>query len=149
MENKENTQPKFTPGPWEAGSNPAMATVLDDQEGKAIYQKGKGGCHHIGWANIHDDEGKLDMETALANAALIAAAPELYANEKTNLEVLKNLTVVYEEMENLVATDADVQNVLGPQVTVDVVHGIVIRLRQRIEATEKILAKARGEDENG
>ena len=69
---------KFTPGPWEAGSNPAMATVLDDQEGKAIYQKGKGGCHHIGWANIHDDEGKLDMETALANAALIAAAPEMY-----------------------------------------------------------------------
>lgn len=137
---------KFTPGPWEAGRNPAMATVLDDQEGKAIYLQGKGGCHHIAWANIHDDEGKLDMEAALANAALIAVAPELYANENANLEVLKNLTVVYEEMENLVATDADVQNVLGPQVTTDVVHGIVIRLRQRIEATEKILAKARGED---
>lgn len=68
---------KFTPGPWKAGRNPAMATVLDDHEGKAIYSRGGG--HHIAWANIHDDEGKLDMDTALANAALIAAAPEMYA----------------------------------------------------------------------
>lgn len=78
-EKQRKPQAKFTPGPWEAGRNPAMATVLDNREGKAIYQKGKGGCRHIGWANIHDDEGKLDMDTALANAALIAAAPEMYA----------------------------------------------------------------------
>lgn len=37
---------KFTQGPWEAGCNPAMATVLDGHEGKAIYPKE--GNHHIG-----------------------------------------------------------------------------------------------------
>lgn len=118
---------KFTPGPWFASGQLIFA------ESKKCPIAAVNGL----WL--------LTGNTFEANAALIAAAPELYANEEANLEVLKNLTVVYEEMENLVATDADVQNVLGPQVTTDVVHGIVIRLRQRIEATEKILAKARGE----
>lgn len=117
-ENKENANSKFTPGPWEAGRNPAMATVLDDQEGKAIYQKGKDGCHHIGWANIHDDEGKLDMETAIANAALIAASPEMYA-------LLSNIL-------NDLETDGSIS--LDDNAANDI---------------RMLLAKARGEGENG
>lgn len=126
MENKENTQPKFTPGPWRRSAFEDDWAIRGAKCDRVIARP------------------NCNFDDASANAALIAAAPELYANEEANLEVLKILVVVYQEIENLVATDADVQNVLGPQVTTDVVHGIVFRLRQRIEATEKILAKARG-----
>ena len=68
---------KFTKGPWEAGCNPIMATMLDGKEGKTIYPED--GTYHIAWANIHNEDGELDMETALANARLIAAAPEMHA----------------------------------------------------------------------
>lgn len=70
-------KPKFTEGPWRAGKNPCMTTVLDEHEGKAIYPEE--GCHHIAWANALTEDGDLAMDTALANAALIAAAPEMYA----------------------------------------------------------------------
>lgn len=67
---------KFSKGPWRAGKNPYMTTVLSGQEGKAIYPED--GSHHIAWANAYTEEGKIDMVTALANAALIAAAPDMY-----------------------------------------------------------------------
>ena len=70
------TEPKFTQEPWVAGTNPCMTTVLDGHEGKAIYPKD--GSNHIAWANAENEDGEIDMQTALANAALIAAAPELY-----------------------------------------------------------------------
>lgn len=120
---------KFTPGPWFAS-------------GQLIFAESQ--KHPIPIAAVNG-LWLLTGNTFEDNAALIAAAPELYANEEANLEVLKILVVVYEEIENLVATDADVKNVLGPQVTTDVVHGIVIRLRKRIETTEKLLAKVNGE----
>ena len=70
------SETKFTPGPWKAGKNPCMTTILDGHEGKAIYPKES--SYHIAWANAENSNGDLDIETALANAALIAAAPELY-----------------------------------------------------------------------
>ena len=70
------SKPKFTPGPWKAGKNACMTTVLDGHEGKTIYPKGS--SYHIAWANAENSNGDLDIETALANAALIAAAPEMY-----------------------------------------------------------------------
>ena len=69
-------KPKFTPGPWKAGKNPFTTTILDGHEGKAIYPKESN--YHIAWANAENSNGDLDIETALANARLIAAAPELY-----------------------------------------------------------------------
>ena len=71
------SEPKFTPGPWEPGRNTAFSTVLDNYEGKAIYPKV--GNHHIAWANVATEDGEVDMEMACANAALIAAAPEMFA----------------------------------------------------------------------
>lgn len=65
----------FTPGPWEAGKNPCMTTILDGHEGKAIYSKESSYC--IAWANAENADGDLDIETALANARVIAAAPDL------------------------------------------------------------------------
>lgn len=111
------SETKFTPGPWVAGGNPSMATVLDDHEGKAIYPKN--GYHHIGWANIHDEEGKLDMETALANAALIAAAPSMY-------KLLEGLIPVIERFNSAVP--------LGPMAALS-----------WIDYINDVLAKARGE----
>ena len=77
-------QTKFTPGPWKSGKNPCMTTVLDGYEGKAIYSKN--GSYHIAWANAENEDGEIDIQTALANANLIAAAPEMYAE----LDHLKN-----------------------------------------------------------
>ena len=126
--------PKFTPGPWEAGRNPAMATVLDGHEGKAIYPSG--GDHHIGWANIYDDEGKLDMETALANAALIAQCPSLYENEERNLESLRTLLHFVE----MITKSCD----MNPVMRITALSGIV-DTKERIAETEQLLAKCRGE----
>ena len=77
---------KFTKGPWKAGKNPYMTTVLDGHEGKAIYQDDENNPHHLAWANAENADGDLDMETALANASLIAAAPEMYEMLKSLLD---------------------------------------------------------------
>lgn len=69
-------EPKFTSGPWKAGKNPYMTTILDGHEVKAIYPDES--SYHIAWANAENSDGDLDIETALANAALISAAPEMY-----------------------------------------------------------------------
>lgn len=143
----QNIKPKFTPRPWRFRDKTygkyRFLTVVNDASPMVIIAN-MPSLHDI---PLREWKNAYDIDEVAANAALIVSAPELYANEEANLEVLKILVVVYQEIENLVATDADVQNVLGPQVTTDVVHGIVFRLRQRIEATEKILAKARGEAE--
>lgn len=79
---KKRTE-RFTPGPWKPGLNKAFSTVLDGYEGKAIYPSK--GNNHIAWANIAKGNGHIDMEMAVANARLIAAAPEMY-------DFLKSLT---------------------------------------------------------
>ena len=78
----------FTPGPWEAGKNPCMTTILDGYEGKTVYPKESN--HHIAWANAENSDGDLDIETALANAALIAAAPEMYEALKTACSIMQD-----------------------------------------------------------
>lgn len=72
----------FTPGPWEA----ATADNLD-QDGVAVYYRNKGGmrvtlasCRYLGTA---------DPAPALANAALIAAAPVLLAENERLRDALK------------------------------------------------------------
>ena len=75
----------FTPGPWSAGRNPAFTTVLDGQEGKAIYNSDN---YHVAWANAFDGD-VLRIDTAIANAALIAAAPEMYAELKDLLDAME------------------------------------------------------------
>lgn len=78
---------KFTPGPWEAGKNPCMTTVLDGKEGKTIYPKGS--FYHIAWTNAENSDGDFDIKTALANASLIAAAPEMYEQLDFFLDYIK------------------------------------------------------------
>lgn len=94
-------KPKFTEGPWRAGKNPCMTTVLDEHEGKAIYPEE--GNHHIAWANALTDDGDLDMDTALANAALIAAAPEMYAMLEDMLNMFAEESVEYGMIQKLLA----------------------------------------------
>lgn len=63
MENKENTQPKFSPGPWFAS-------------GQLIFAESKKCPIVIAAVN---GLWLLTGNTFEANAALIAAAPEMYA----------------------------------------------------------------------
>ena len=70
MENKENIQPKFTPGPW-------YCTDLG-QIGKTGYKKHPICLASFHWAAVGNDEEMM------ANAKLATAAPEMY-------EVLKML----------------------------------------------------------
>lgn len=63
MENKENTQPKFLPGPWFAS-------------GQLIFAESKKRPIAIAAVN---GLWLLTGNTFEANAALIAAAPEMYA----------------------------------------------------------------------
>lgn len=81
---------KFTPGPWKAGRNKAFSTVLDWEEGKAIYA---GEIYHVGWANARNENGEIDLERAVANAVLMGAAPELLASLEEALELIED--VVY------------------------------------------------------
>ena len=81
-------KPKFTPGPWQAGKNPFTTTILDGHEGKAIYPKESN--YHIAWANAENSNGDLDIETALANARLIAVAPEMYAELERIADILED-----------------------------------------------------------
>lgn len=111
-------KPKFTPGPWVPGRNPAMATILYGHEGKAIYPKDSN--HHIAWANVFDEEGELCMNEALANAALIAAAPEMYAL----------LKLVHDDAFETLNEAGDAIIVISPDL---------------IERINLLLAKARGE----
>lgn len=64
---------KFTPGPWEAGKNPYMCDLVEDY-GKSIYV----GNDSIAWAKVKNPNSKKAIQKAIANAALIAAAPEMY-----------------------------------------------------------------------
>ena len=66
MENKENTKPKFTPGPWSIE--------------KSEYPDGAGYCYiNAKDKNIGGDVIVFQGINNMANAALIAAAPEMYA----------------------------------------------------------------------
>ena len=85
---EEMSKTKFTPGPWEAGENACMTTILDGHEGKTIYPQGS--SYHIAWTNAETSDGNLDIETALANARLIAAAPEMYEELERIADILED-----------------------------------------------------------
>lgn len=63
-------KPKFTKGPWQAG-RPDMATLVDGAKSKWIYA-GDTYCAIASGADIDD------WYEVMANAHLIAAAPEMY-----------------------------------------------------------------------
>lgn len=60
MENKENTQPKFTPGPWRRSAFEDDWAIRDAKCDRVIARP------------------NCNFDDASANAALIAAAPEMY-----------------------------------------------------------------------
>lgn len=68
MENKENTQPKFTPGPWKAHGT-------SQQDFVTTAWKAKGGTDS---PPSPEYICKLGNDNGFYNAALIAAAPEMY-----------------------------------------------------------------------
>lgn len=67
--------PTFTPGPWKAG-RADMATIVDGFDSKWIYGPGEvEDCRYIAVASGRECE----WPEVMANAHLIASAPDLYA----------------------------------------------------------------------
>ena len=97
---------KFTPGPWR----------VDESH---IYGSINAGRRHVAMANFyncHDEEVRVTREQQEANAQLISAAPDLYANLSRALDALQR------------ADDYGVSGLCG-----------------LIEDASDVLAKARGE----
>lgn len=105
------TKPKFTPGPWLA----AESDTHDKRQ--AIWADGGlVGCAQVAIL-------PPEFPRTKANAALIAAAPEMYESEMSNLAILAALLVRLEG-------HASAQ--------------VITDIRARIAATEAALAKAEG-----
>lgn len=102
---------RHTPGPWR--QYPGDPLIIADEMGSSLGEMTPGDPY-IG----HDE--------ALANAALVAAAPDVLASERENLKVLENLLAYLRKHESS----------LPPLSTSS--------LEVRIEATRAAIAKAEG-----
>ncbi|NIH74463.1 hypothetical protein FHV99_001670 [Ochrobactrum sp. P20RRXII] len=74
---------KFTPGPWEAG-RADVASIVDGVDSKWIYGGGE-------YCAIASGRVTGSWETVMANAHLIAAAPELYEALEASNEKIRTL----------------------------------------------------------
>jgi hypothetical protein len=78
---------KHTPGPWEA----KVSTDAPERDMAFIFAKGARivGCVRLDEGNrIVPKDMRVHSDEALANAALIAAAPDLYGAAKGLIEIL-------------------------------------------------------------
>ena len=103
------SEPNFTPGPWHVGHGHELSTGMEGWE-----------YYPVCWSK--DDENVCDIVYNKADADLIAAAPEMYAELE---EILSDLDTF-------------------PQVAPVVDHLEVFDLKQKIR---KLLRKASGESE--
>jgi len=133
MTERNNT--KFTPGPWNT------ATVI--RNGK-IYSAVIDG--HLERLCTMPDYGA----EAQANAVLMSYAPEMYENESRNLEMLVFMRDRYEDLLRVITQDPDARAVVE-LANIGAAHlaklvDIINQLSECIKQTEKLLAKARGEE---
>lgn len=75
------TEPKFTPGPWLRTDGDTMVYALEHDG----YRRGEEAFRNRFHASIYLDR-RADRSEGIANAALIAAAPELYTALERLLE---------------------------------------------------------------
>jgi len=124
-------EPKFTPGPWEVLYGNYSNSVGCDRPYDECRPWLNG--HPFVVATMVDGyrEGVMG-----ANAALISCCPDLYANEEKNLETMRKDI-------RLLETAAKVCD-LNPIVHLTVIAAIAEH-RERVETTEKLLAKCKGE----
>lgn len=113
----------FTPGPWAVETNTARISVVNPR----AVRKGPlgGGGRLIAYSPVRLDS--VQAPTALANARLIAAAPELYAKVERAAFIFRT----YAEMHRAKKTDEGDAKAASNDVIA--------------EEMEAALAKARGE----
>lgn len=130
------TEPKFTPGPWRSNN-----VIHEDLSGECYTEFGvecvetrRGICGICG----ADSE-----EEMLANASLLATAPDFYEDEEKKLAYLKilkgNILSIGNKlkMSNTLTRDMEMTFKVAVQ-SIDII----------IRETEELLAKARGEVAN-
>lgn len=123
------SEPRFTKGPWytiSAGIIRAGGTEGDERPRRIVARV----------------EGAMDNSCYMtglteeqANEKLIERCPELYRNAEENLLAFKNLWVYYSGID-LDGRSEDVKMVI---------NAIMDGLKKRIDDTEALLKKARGE----
>ena len=123
-----------TPGPWKIGYGSVDYLSID-----AFYPD-----DDSWWpiATIElDDHGAEPTEEQDANAALIAAAPELLAENVSNLNELKHLHDAIKRLpEGTFGSAPPTSRHAGYPIRDEILHNIA----QRIEATEAAIKKAKG-----
>lgn len=107
----------FTPGPWKVESDPCAYDTLTTVTGG-----GSDRVLNLTRELIVEVGGYAGYETAEANAALIAAAPEMYDEIETTIELLQLVIDTYSLPE-----------------------AVKKGLKERIETGKNTLKKARGE----
>lgn len=102
----------FTPGPWHVKDNGLIYILPPDKSGNLVVA----GCGQT------YDVSDWEKERSLANASLIAAAPEMYDEIETTIELLQLVIDTYSLPE-----------------------AVKKGLKERIETGKNTLKKARGE----
>lgn len=146
------TEPKFTPGPWRRTITtvPNVTEGYDTSPDIVNLTIGDRNIQLAAFGMNSTAEMREFFWKMVANADLMAASPELYDNDEKNLKLLKTILKCYEDVEKLMLIDKDVQaaiqneNIKGIMMP-EVVHLITEDLKTRIAETERVLAKARGE----
>jgi len=104
---KKARRPQHTPGPWRAG-RPDMATYISGYQGKYIYagdQEDPEKSRYVAAAVGHDVENWAEV---MANAYLIAAAPELLGVCRSLLKVFQGRhAVAYSDLEGIAGQLSD------------------------------------------
>lgn len=126
------SKPMFTKGTWHVGTGKYKGGVVDDND-----------------ELVCDPSGGHYEDEAIANAQLISCAPDLYASEAKNLDILKRILASYQDLAQLMQTDDDVQLAVNAYPGLEITHNVqcvIQQLEERIAETEQLLKKARGEE---
>lgn len=138
----DETKPKFTPEPWRRTIT-TVPCVTEGYDTSSDIVNLTIGNRNIPLAAVGMNstvEGREFFAQMVANADLMAAAPDLYANERKNQKFLGGLRDFFAVM----AEDADIAKIAG---LAESMREWKELLDSRMADIAVLLARARGEEE--